>query len=390
MSVLVLLGALPLGGCARTAAPTPETAFRLADPPVLSDDLDLELLASAIEAQRHTLSRKPDKVMRFGPILISQGEYGKALDRLAHMLTSDASEEQKLAFIKGNFDFYEVYGQEHWGEVLLTSYFEPVLQGSLRPTAAFSRPLYLKPRDLLTIPLSPFSSKFKDENALKGRVAGGKVVPYLSREEIDSHHALKGRKLEICWVDPIDAFFLHIQGSGTVRTASGREIFLTYADKNGLAYVPIGKFLKEQLAPEPVTMQGIIRVLRSMPPDERDALLNRNPSYVFFAPSTQRAITSLGVPATSGRTIAADPRFAPKGALAFMQFSKPTFSPSGPADSAPIGRSGVGRFVLDQDSGGAITGTGRIDLFWGRGADAQRFAGVLQERARVWYLVPKQ
>ena len=100
-------------------------------------------------------------------------------------------------------------------------------------------------------------------------------------------------------------------------------------------------------------------------------------------------MTSLGVPATPGRTVAADPAFAPKGALAFVSFSKPTFLKAEPTDAVPASSERVGRFVLDQDSGGAITGTGRVDLFWGRGDDAGRYAGALQDSARVWYLVPK-
>ena len=137
-------------------------------------------------------------------------------------------------------------------------------------------------------------------------------------------------------------------------------------------------------------MQRIVAALNGMEPAQRTALMNENPSYVFFRRSDQRAVTSTGIPATSGRTIAADPRFAPKGSLVFISFTKPRLDSAPVADAEPAGSAQVSRFVLDQDSGGAITGTGRIDLFWGRGADAQRFAGVMQDQhARVWYLVPK-
>lgn len=384
--LLSLVVSLAVSGCARSAQPTPQTAFRATQTPQLSDDLDLNDLIQGIEAQRSVLLRKPEKQMRFGPTTVTQGEYAKALDRLAVELRSPATTAQKLRYISEQFEFYEIYGSEDWGSILLTGYFEPVIPGSLRQTRAFSRPLYAKPIGLLTVPLAPFAARFKSEGSLKARAQGEQVVPYFSREEIDGKGALKSRGLELVWVDPIDAFFLQIQGSGTVELDHGKSLHLAYADKNGHAYVPIGKFLKERLAPKPVTMQAIVDTLRAMPPQEQDELMFKNPSYVFFRKSSQRAVTSLGVPATPGRTIAADSAFAPKGALAFIAFSNPLGTSAGSA--LPSGEH-AGRFVLDQDSGGAITGTGRADLFVGRGADAGNVAGKLQDWARLWYLVPK-
>jgi membrane-bound lytic murein transglycosylase A len=241
----------------------------------------------------------------------------------------------------------------------------------------------------VTIDLKSFAERFKGENSLKGRIVDGKVVPFYTRREIDAQGALKGKQLELCWVDPIEAFFLHIQGSGTVELEDGRAIFVTYADKNGHRYEAIGKFLKERIAPRAVTMQRVEAALRSMSVHERDELLYRNPSYVFFTPSTKRAITSLGIPATPGRTIAVDPKFAPKGALALLSFAKPLLEKDADSVSDPIGEQQVSRLVLDQDSGGAITGTGRVDLFWGRGDEAKRYAGIIQHTARLVYLVPR-
>ena len=392
--LLISLGSFILSACGRTAAPSPETAFRAVAAPTLSDDLNLKDLASGITTQRSALSRNPHSAMQFGPVSITHGKYVQALDRLSSELISSRSNSEKLEYIRNNFLFYEIYGAQDWGQILLTGYFEPLIRGSLRPTSALSQPLYRRPDDLVTIPLGAFSPRFKEESALKGRLAKGRVVPYYSREDIDGKHTLKGRGLEICWVDPIDAFFLQIQGSGTIELKDGSQFFVTYAEKNGHKYEAIGKFLKERIAPAAITMQSIVALLKTMPESERSELLFRNPSYVFFNRSPQRAITSLGIPATSGRTIAADPKFVPKGALAFITFNKPVFdteaAPSDPSQSSiKVSSIEVGRFVLDQDSGGAITGTGRIDLFWGRGDDAKRYAGVLQSPARIWYLVPK-
>ena len=387
--LLISLGSFILSACGRTAAPSPETAFRAVAAPTLSDDLNLKDLASGITTQRSALSRNPHSAMQFGPVSITHGKYVQALDRLSSELISSRSNSEKLEYIRNNFLFYEIYGAQDWGEILLTGYFEPLIRGSLRPTSALSQPLYRRPDDLVTIPLGAFSPRFKEESALKGRLAKGRVVPYYSREDIDGKHSLKGRGLEICWVDPIDAFFLQIQGSGTIELKDGSQFFVTYAEKNGHKYEAIGKFLKERIAPAAITMQSIVALLKTMPESERSELLFRNPSYVFFNRSPQRAITSLGIPATSGRTIAADPKFVPKGALAFITFNKPVFDTEAAPSDQPQSSTEVGRFVLDQDSGGAITGTGRIDLFWGRGDDAKRYAGVLQSPARIWYLVPK-
>jgi len=365
-------------------------AFREVSPPPLDDDLAFDGLAEALQAQQRVLRASPDKVMRFGPISITRGAYATAVDGLLSVLLSPLSAEQKFAYLRENFRFLELYGGDSWGEVLLTGYFEPLMEGSLAPTPRFSQPLYGKPQDLVSVALREFAERFKDENSLKGRVDGAKVVPYFTREEIDGpKRALAGRGLELCFVDPIDAFFLHIQGSGTVTLPDGRELFVTYAEKNGRKYEAIGKFLRAQIAPAKITMQRIERLLRAMPTAERVQTLFLNPSYVFFQISKQRALTNLGVPATPGRTIASDAAYIPKGSLALLEFDKPIFDRD---DAHAVDSSetrAVKRFVVDQDTGGAITGTNRIDLFVGRGADAKQVAGVLQDKAKVLYLVPR-
>ena len=370
---------------------SPEKAFR--EIPVSSvsvtDDLDFSGLAEAISNQKTVLEKSGDTPMQFGTERISRKEYGQALSSLSAILASNHSQEHKLRYIQEKFRFLEWYGGKEWGEILLTSYFEPIIPGSSTPTRAYSQPLYARPNDLVVIDLKKFSDRFKDESGLRGRVHEGRVGPYFSRHDIDDNGALRGQKLELCWVDPTDAFFLQIQGSGTVKLSSGEEIYITYAEKNGLKYEPIGKFLKDRIAPLPVTMQRIEGIVKTMTPSERSELFAKNPSYVFFTKSKRRAITSLGVPATPGRTIAVDSKYAPKGALALITFNKPdTSRAEDPVTGMPRTEL-VSRFVLDQDSGGAITGTDHVDLFWGRGAEAKKVAGILQDRARIVFLYPK-
>jgi membrane-bound lytic murein transglycosylase A len=376
-------------GCARIPPHTPQEAFREVSPPSLHDDLELAGLADAVQSQLDILRRTPDTVMQFGAEIRTRASYADSLERLLEHLRSSSSAKERFDYIRENFRFFEWFGDRQWGTVLLTSYFEPVIPGSRSPTPRFPRALFAKPPDLLTIPLTQFSDRFKQEKPLKGRLRESKVVPYYTREEIDGQSLLRGKGLELAWVDPIDGFFLQIQGSGTVRYSDGSEDHIVYADKNGHRYEAIGKYLKERLAPKQVTMQRIERELRAMSAAERDSILFRNPSYVFFNKSARRAITSLGVPATPGRTIATDPHFAPKGALAFLEFLKPDFGQNRSAEDQEPLLLPASRFVVDQDTGGAITGTGRVDLFWGRGDEAKRHAGVVQHPARIVYLVPR-
>jgi membrane-bound lytic murein transglycosylase A len=388
----LLISVVVSSGCGRPTTVSPERAFRPieVEEVELADDLDLVGLESAITQQREILQRSGDTPMRFGTESFSRREYSATLDDLVLTLKSSQPIAAKLDYIRNNFRFLEWYGGNDWGEILLTSYFEPIIPGSLKATDRFSQALYGKPDDLVVIDLKKFSERFKDEGSLRARAHQGKVTPYFSRQEIDSGHALKGRKLELCWVDPTDAFFLHIQGSGTVKLSSGEELYMTYAEKNGQKYEPIGKYLKERLAPLPVTMQRIEKIVQTMSPHERDELFAKNPSYVFFTKSKRRAITSLGVPATPGRTIAVDSKFAPKGALALITFHKPEVDQPESEVSGTYPTTRVSRFVLDQDSGGAITGTDHVDLFWGRGDEAKKVAGILQDRARIVFLVPKR
>lgn len=380
-----------IAGCGRASMVSPENAFReiSVTKVTVDDDLDFSGLTDAIAHQSEILRKGGESPMKFGTVVVSREEYGQALSSLSAVIASDQTHERKLLYIRDNFRFLEWYGGKDWGEILLTSYFEPVIPGSNKQTPIFSQPLYARPDDLVVVDLKKFSERFKDESGLRGRLHDGHIGPYFSRSDIDDHGALKGRGLELCWVDPTDAFFLQIQGSGTVKLHSGEEIHITYAEKNGLKYEPIGKFLKDRMAPLPVTMQRIEALIKKMSPTERSQLFALNPSYVFFTTSKRRAVTSMGVPATSGRTIAVDSKYAPKGALAVLTFNKPdTSKPEDPSTGSPPTER-VSRLVLDQDSGGAITGTDHVDLFWGRGDEAKKVAGIMQDRARIVFLVPK-
>ncbi|OFZ56458.1 MAG: hypothetical protein A2428_14415 [Bdellovibrionales bacterium RIFOXYC1_FULL_54_43] len=391
MQFRILLFALlvVLASCARAPLKGQENAMRRTSPPELSDDLPVESLLAAVTAQIKFFEKWPgdSKPFVFGEVSLKREDYLSGLKRFVELGRTSASPAVFLERVKEEFDFYEVYGQKSWGEVFVTSYFEPVIPGSLKATPRFSQPLYQTPDDLLSIDLAAFDPRLEQQRKFRGRLVGKAIMPYFSRREIDSNKSLKGRKLEICWVDPIDAFFLQVQGSGTIELEDRRQLRVNYAEKNGHPYESLSNHLKSRIPLEQMNMHTIEAFLRSLPASEAREYLERNPSYVFFRTSQERAVTYLGIEATDGRTIATDPRYFPKGALAFLHFEKPVFNP--PESLVPSTTEPAARFVLDQDIGGAIQGPGRVDLFWGRGADAKRFAGAMKFPGKLYYLVPK-
>jgi membrane-bound lytic murein transglycosylase A len=411
---LLLVFVLCFGGCARMpfeqatreAGDARRAALvRVSAPESLADDLPLATLLQALDANLAELARRPaDTPMRFGPDVFTMQEYREALGALRAFVSIGPSPEALENHLKENFEFYAPYGSPELGDVFMTAYYAPTVDGSLKRTARFTQPLYAAPSDLLTLRLSAFDEKFAPEREYRARVEGGAVRPYYSRREIDIDGALKGRKLELVWVDPIDAFFIQIQGSAAVRLADGRELQINYANRNGWRYEALGKFFKDLIPPERMSMQAIEAELRRLPADRLNESLAQNPSYVFFAVSDKPAVTQMGAVATAGRTIATDTRLFPRGALAFLQGEKPVFAaaidagatsstsarPAGAPDPLQPERfEPFSRLVLDQDTGGAIVGPARLDLFWGFGKDAARHAGVVRHPGKLLYLAPK-
>lgn len=384
-----------LGSCARAPLVQPEDALRLSSdrPKVLMGAERVEL-AKAIQDQVAFLkTSKRISDLRFGPRRVSREDYLLAMDSLAKEIEARPPEEFSQ-WLADRFDFYEVYGRTKWGEVLITSYFEPVIMGSRTRTAKHDHPVYGLPKDLVEVRLKDFGLPLaNDPKQLRGRLIGSelgdgsRVEPYFSRADIDIGKKLQGQHNEICWVDPIDSFFMQIQGSGVIRFPDGEEIRVGYAGQNGHAYEPIGKFLRSVIPIEEMTMQKIEAHLRGLAPKERDELLAKNPSYVFFQKNKQNALTYLGVPATAERTIATDAKFFPKGAIAILSYQVPEF---GATHENPTAWKSTTQLVLDQDVGGAIRGPDRVDFFWGRGDEAKRSAGLIKQMGSLVYLAPKE
>lgn len=355
-------------------------------PPQLVDSLTRESFFSTLNA--HIDVMKKSKLVKdpmiFGELKISKSEYIKSLEEIFN------HEQDWLEWINQNFDYYEVYGREEWGEALATGYYEPIVQGSLKKSEAYPQAVYSTPNDLVTVNLKAFSYKFTkglEHQTLRGRLNGDVVVPYYVRSEIDGDHKLDDKKLDIAWMDPIDAFFIQIQGSGVIELNEGGSMRIGYADQNGHPYVPIGKHLNHVIPVEEMSMQRIRSYLETLPRDEQQKIMNVNPSYVFFRKLDSLALTYAGMEVSTGRTIATDKDLFPKGALAFLQIEEPFFSTL--SSSTPVAWLNKPRLVFDQDTGGAIKGPGRLDLYYGQGDEAAQKAGVMKRVGKLYYLVPK-
>ena len=264
---------------------------------------------------------------------------------------------------------------------LITGYYEPMLRGARKRGGAFQTPLYRVPDDLITVDLGAAYPSLKNMR-LRGRLVGKTVVPYSTRAEIE-RAPLSGK--ELVWVDdPVEAFFLEVQGSGRVRLdESGETVRIAFADQNGHPYKVIGRWLVEQgeLPADGVSAQSIKEWIASHP-SRRQELLNVNPSYIFFREERLPDPNvgpkgALGVPLTPERSVAVDPQAVPLGAPLFL------------STTHPVGGVPIQRLMMAQDTGGAIRGQVRADFFFGFGGNAAEYAGRMKQRGLVWVLLPK-
>ena len=268
---------------------------------------------------------------------------------------------------------------------LITGYYEPLLQGSRAADERFAFPLYRVPGDLVRIELAEAYPQLRGLN-LRGRLdpsaGAARVLPYWTREQIEGQDRLRGS--ELVWVDDaLAAFFLQVQGSGRVQLSTGEQIRLAYADTNGQPYRSIGRWLVEQgeMSVEQASLAAIREWARAHPERLRE-LLNHNPSVVFFREAAlgdpeRGPVGALGIALTPGYSVAVDPRFIPLGAPLIIESEHPM-------TGEPLVRP-----VLAQDTGGAIRGPLRLDLFWGFGPHAEEAAGQQRGQAAVWILVPR-
>ncbi|MDH4095949.1 MAG: MltA domain-containing protein [Betaproteobacteria bacterium] len=282
-------------------------------------------------------------------------------------------------FFEQAFVAYAIVAPDGARDGLVTGYYEPVLEGSRSRSARHAHPVYGVPDDLVVVDLAGQYPELRGMR-LRGRLNGRRLQPYFSRGEIDERNGSFSAPV-IAWVaDPIDLFFLQIQGSGQIRLDSGERIRVGFAEQNGHPYRSLGRHLVErgEMPLEQASMQGI-KAWAAANPERLKEALGHNASYVFFRelPAVDGPIGAQGVALEAGYSIAVDPRHVPLGAPVFL------------ATTYPLSEAPLERLVTAQDTGGAIRGAVRADFFWGSGAEAGELAGRMRQTGRLWILWPR-
>jgi membrane-bound lytic murein transglycosylase A len=381
-----LVALLLFCGCApalKTAPPLAE--FNLDN---FRDDRDLDSLRAAIvESKSYLAKLPPDRVVGERPRRLTANEVLASLLAFEDLLDQWACAPCLARELRARFELVPSSADPRLAEILFTGYYQPVIEGSAVPTAEYRYPLYGKPTDLVTAEQVTVGPAMQVETVF-GRVEGEQFTPYYTRREIDQLGALRGRGLELAWVkDPVDLFFLQIQGSGIIHFPDGAQRGFGYTAQNGLPYRSIGRWLIDtgKLSKDEMSMQRLRRYLAEHP-SERDEIFAYNESYVFFRELRDGPLGSLGVPVTAGRSVATDSRLFPKGALALIQTRIPIVDDSGQLiDWLPIAR-----FVLNQDTGGAIRGLQRADIYFGSGDHAAGLAGYMNSPGKIFFLLLKK
>jgi len=362
---LIAISLLLLSGCSK---PHPPIAIA-ATLPAFTDDGEPDVLRNALaEQQRYLNSPSTASFITIGQKEYNRKQLAASLQLFGTILEQDPSPRELEQLIADNFTVFQAGGRKsrNFGEMLVTGYFTPVFEGSLTCSPPFIHPIYAVPDDL--------------------RRRGTGAPDYPTRREIETDKPLQGHEL-VYLKDRFDAFLLHIQGSGHIALPNGEIRTLQYRGNNGHPYSSIGRLLVDEgtLALEQTNIPAIRQYLMGNP-EEVDRVLHHNKRYIFFGWGKEQAIYgSTGRPLTPGRSIAIDGDIFPFGTLGYLVTQRPVLNDSGQISHWTPMR----RFVLPQDSGSAIQGSGRVDMFWGIGEYAEIAAGAMKEKGALYFLLPK-
>lgn len=347
--------------------------------PAFQDDLQFQGLETALDQSLKFLRTVPasTRYVVAGTSFPAQRLVDSAL-YLQHLLQSHPTFEQLNRQIQRSYTVFRIDGNPgpKSRRMLITGYYQPHFAGSRERHSPYLYPLYALPENLVV--------RDADHNKkIIGRLQDGRLVPFWTRREIESRNLLQGQ--ELAWLrDPFDVFVLHVQGSGVIQLTDGTSRGVHYAQSNGRAYTSIGKYLVDsgRMRLADVTMDSIRHYLEEHP-EERETILHQNDAFIFFHWSKAGpVIGNLGQELTPGRSIAADQQCYPPGALAFVDSRRPVT-----ANGQVVGWKRMQRFVSIQDTGSALTGPGRVDVFWGSGSQAGMEAGQMKEDGNVYLLV---
>jgi membrane-bound lytic murein transglycosylase A len=356
------------------------------DLPEFRDTLFLQDLKASIDQSLVYFNRVPaTRTYDYGPDVYTAAHMILSLESFKSFLSTRPSPKELNGFIRENYTVYKSVGGSN-KDVLFTGYFEPTYPGSRIPGPEYPWPVYSMPDDLFQIDLSEFSDAYKNHKRLMARIdaEARRVRPYYTRAQINNQPDFSDKARPVVWLaNRIDRFFLEIQGSGRVALAHGGIMRLHYAGVNGRKYSAVGKYLidKNEVPKEKMSMQAIREWLTTHP-DRMDEVLITNESFVFFKEGEGGPFGCIGVAVTPVRSIATDTKLFPKGGLAFIQTALPV-GVGQPKENWPR----ASLFVLNQDTGGAIKGPGRVDLFCGAGDWADYTAGHMVARGQLYFLV---
>ena len=376
---------LLLAGCGEAKKPAPGASLRLrpvrmADLPGWGADKPSEAMPALALSCGRFAKLAPERPVGPGALAGTIGDWRPICAAAAAVPAGDDAAAR--AFLEAWFEPFLAESSAGDDDSLFTGYFEMELRGSRTPDDTYRAPLYRVPDDLITVDLGDFQADLKGRR-VTGRVEKNKLKPYYSRAEIAAG-ALAGRGLELLWTDDaIDAFFLEVQGSGRVQLPDGSKVRIGFAGQNGLPYYAIARTLLQNgtFKKGEASMQRLRAWLRDHPAEAQD-LMNKNRSYVFFREiEGDGPIGAQGVPLTAGRSIAIDPGFLALGLPVWLDTTWPKGTPQ---DGQPLQR-----LMMAQDTGGAIKGPVRADLFWGTGDAALAIAGTMQQAGRYFLLLPK-
>ncbi len=279
-------------------------------------------------------------------------------------------------------DFFQTFftPYEMGEEGLFTGYYLPEIPASLMKTVDYPAPIYSRPTDLVSVSLGDFFSDLHGKTFV-GKVVNGRLIPYQMPRSAINRGALNLQAKILAWTDPVDLFILQIQGSGRLRLNNHQEMMLGFDGKNGSPYLPIGKLLVEKnlLAKDNVSMQTIREYLKAHPL-QAQTLMEEDASYVFFRKLyAEPVIGSQNVALTPGISLAVDPHYILLGTPIWLNTEYP-----GSQKIKPLQR-----LMVAQDTGGAIRGRVRADVYWGAGDEAEWIAGHMKSQGHYWLLLPK-
>ena len=350
------------------------------------------LIKAAKKALKYLEKLPPERTLRVADRSYAPAALIDSAKELIDIATTAKTAEELDARVRAQFDVFQSAGKDGQGRVIFSSYYQPTLKASAKKSAAYPYPLYRRPPDMVEVDLASFDKKYAGEEPVLGRVGKDKrVTPYPTRAEIDRRKALAGQGLEVAWLhDALDVMNLHVQGSGILRFASGKEELVKYAGTNGRPYNSVGLTLVRTgvMSRDEITFAKLADYLRANP-DAASWILSQNPRYTFFdtapLPEDGEPFGATEQSLVPARSIAIDPTVVPLGALTFFT----TTSPQADKAGRVLGQFPTARFAFALDTGGAIKGPGRVDIYAGHGAQAEATARGQWADGKLYILVKK-